>query len=206
MSAGPPWRPSGRPDETLRAGPAVLRRIRPGDADQLGAAVLASLDHLRPWMPWADGYVAADAVVYAAKAMTAWEEGTELAYRISSGSDDGLLGAISLTSRIGPGGLEIGYWLRADAVGRGLATAAAAAVTVAALGLPDVGSVEIHHDVDNGPSGAVPRRLGFTRRADISRPPAAPAESGTLACWSLTAAQLTSSPALLMVTETDSPL
>jgi ribosomal-protein-serine acetyltransferase len=197
--ATPLWRPAGRPDEVLRGGPAVLRRIRPADADELAAAVVASLDHLRPWMPWADSYAPADATAYTAAVATGWEEGTELAYRISSGPDGGLLGAISLMARIGPGELEIGYWLRADALGRGLATGAAAAVTVAALGLPDVGSVEIHHDVANRPSGAVPHRLGFTRRADLSRPAATPAETGTLACWSLTADQLADSAAQALV-------
>jgi ribosomal-protein-serine acetyltransferase len=152
-------------------------------------------------MPWADPYGPDDAVAFATAAVTGWEEGTELAYRISSPPNSGPLGAsglvgvVSLMARIGPGGLEIGYWLRADAVGRGLATGAAAAMTVAALGLPDVGFVEIHHDVGNERSGAVPRRLGFTRLADVSRPPAAPAETGITARWSLTIEQLAGSPA-----------
>jgi ribosomal-protein-serine acetyltransferase len=151
-------------------------------------------------MPWADPYGPDDAVAFTAAAVTGWEEGTELAYRISSPPDSGLLGAggllgvVSLMARIEPGGLEIGYWLRADAVGRGLATGAAAAVTVAALGLPDVGFVQIHHDVGNGRSGAVPRRLGYTRLADVSRPAAAPAETGVMARWSLTTEQLAGSP------------
>ena len=42
-----------RPDEVIEHGPVTLRRYRPDDVDALFGAVTASLDHLRPWMPWA---------------------------------------------------------------------------------------------------------------------------------------------------------
>ena len=31
----------------------TIRRWNAGDADALSAAILASVHHLRPWMPWA---------------------------------------------------------------------------------------------------------------------------------------------------------
>jgi ribosomal-protein-serine acetyltransferase len=70
--------------------------------------------------------------------------------------------------RIGPGGLEIGYWLHAASTGRGLATAAVAALVGQAFALPDIERVEIVHDQANIASGAIPRRLGFT---EIQRAP-----------------------------------
>ena len=77
------------------------------------------------------------------------------------------MGAVQLLEqhhpRIGPGGLEIGYWVHRDYVRRGLATAATEALTDAAFGLPGIDRVEIVHDELNGPSAAVPRKLGFTR-------------------------------------------
>jgi hypothetical protein len=42
-----------RPDEVIEHGPVTLRRYRPDDLDALFGAVTESLDHLRPWMPWA---------------------------------------------------------------------------------------------------------------------------------------------------------
>src|SRR5258708_1795812 len=48
--------PPGRadlPPERVDAGAVTLRRIRATDAGAVAAAVGASLDHLRPWMPWA---------------------------------------------------------------------------------------------------------------------------------------------------------
>jgi RimJ/RimL family protein N-acetyltransferase len=74
-----------------------------------------------------------------------------------------IAGSCGLMARIGPGGMEIGYWVHRDYVRRGLATASTAALTSAAFALPDIDRVEIVHDELNGPSEAVPRKLGFTR-------------------------------------------
>lgn len=40
----------------VEAGWLLCRRVESGDADALFEAVVASLDHLRPWLPWVDGY------------------------------------------------------------------------------------------------------------------------------------------------------
>ena len=63
----------------------------------------------------------------------------------------------------GPGALETGYGALRDYGRRGLATAAAAALTSAAFTLPGIDWVEIVHDELNRQSEAVPRKLGFTR-------------------------------------------
>ena len=65
-------------------------------------------------------------------------------------------------ARIGPGGLEIGYWVHHAYTRRGLATAAAAALVEQAFRLPGVDRLEIVHDELNVASGGVPRKLGFT--------------------------------------------
>jgi len=80
--------------------------------------------------------------------------------------------------RIGPGGLEIGYWVHAAHVRRGIATLAAGALTDAALRLGGVDHVEIHHDEANLASGAVPARLGF-RDLGVFRGEPNPAPGGT---------------------------
>ena len=45
--------------------------------------------------------------------------------------------------RIGPGAIELGYWVHVDFTGRGYATACARALTQAGLALSDVARVEI---------------------------------------------------------------
>ena len=86
-----------------------------------------------------------------------------------------LAGGIGLMARIGPGGLEIGYWVRQAYTRRGLATAAAAALVEQAFRLPGVDRVEIVHDELNVASGGVPRKLGFT---EVERAPDGPARAG----------------------------
>jgi ribosomal-protein-serine acetyltransferase len=44
------------PDGVITRGPVTLRRWREDDLDALYRAVIESLDHLRPWMPWAAEY------------------------------------------------------------------------------------------------------------------------------------------------------
>ena len=79
--------------------------------------------------------------------------------------------------------MEIGYWLRADATGRGIVTAAARALTDAAPALPGVDRVEIHCDEANVRSAAVPRRLGY--RLDRIEPDhiSAPGDLGRSMIW-----------------------
>jgi RimJ/RimL family protein N-acetyltransferase len=153
-----------RPRETLTEGPVTLRRWRadPENAAELTRVVAGSLEHLRPWMPWAQGaYGLAEAEAFLAVCEEGWESGTEFNYAITSGGE--VAGCCGLMTRTGPGGLEIGYWVSADRVRQGLATAAAAALTAEALTLPGISHVEIRHNQRNIASGAIPRKLGYTR-------------------------------------------
>lgn len=150
------------PAPELTDGEVRLRRWRTGDAPALLDAVTGSLDHLAPFLPWAvGGYTDADAAEFLEKSVHEWETGEAFGYAIV-GAEGEILGALALLSRVGPGGLEIGYWIRASHTGRGLVTRAAA------LGIAEafrVGAkfVEIRHDEANVRSGLVPQRLGFTR-------------------------------------------
>jgi RimJ/RimL family protein N-acetyltransferase len=162
-----------RPEDVLVHGPVTLRRHREDDLDAVFAAVTESLDHLRPWMPWAAGYTRQAAAEFVAKSARSWADGSEYGYAIIA---DGMLaGGCSLMDRIGPGGLEIGYWVHRAWTRRGLATAASAALVQAAFGLPGVARVEIVHDELNVASAGVPRKLGFTEveRRPLDLPPAA---------------------------------
>ena len=176
-----------RPPETLSHGQVVLRRWRQDDAAELLAAVLESQEHLRPWMPWADGYDAGRAAEYLRGCDEEWASGGAFGYAIMIG--DQIVGSVGLHRRVGDGGLEIGYWVHRDWAGRGIATDAAAALTAAALALPGVERVEIYHDAANAASGRIPAKLGYARlREQPSRPlsPTAPGETGTEVVWQRT--------------------
>jgi RimJ/RimL family protein N-acetyltransferase len=181
-------RENNRPNELIEHAPVTLRRFRADDVDALFHAVTESLDHLRPWMPWAADYSRASAEEYLAGSIKSWDEGTEYNYAILTAvpGDIALAGVVGLMARIGPGGLEIGYWVHRAYARRGLATAATAALVEQAFRLPGVNRVEIVHDELNVASAGIPRKLGFTEvgRRPLDFPPAA--GSGIGVVWSRT--------------------
>ncbi|MFP1624252.1 GNAT family N-acetyltransferase [Streptomyces sp. 5K101] len=175
-----------QPSETIDCQDYVLRRWRAeSDFDALFRMIDESLDHLRPWMPWVAGHSHRHTREFLADCEAKWRSGEAYYYAITV--DDALVGSISLYRADEPRGRFMGYWLHPAAVGRGLATrAAAAVVTEAFASLPDVEYLEIVHDLANTASGAVPRRLGFTevRREQVASP-VAPGDSGTDVIWRL---------------------
>lgn len=172
-----------RPDEVIEHGQVVLRRYREDDAGALFRAVMESLGHLRPWLPWAQDYSRESAAEFLAASARDWADGTAFNYAITT--EGALVGGIGLMARIGPGGLEIGYWVHRARTRRGLATAAAAALVGQAFRLPGVDRVEIVHDELNVASGAVPRKLGFTEVGRRPIDPPSPDGTGIGVVWQL---------------------
>ena len=172
------------PDEIIELGAATLRRYRQEDLDDLVRAVTESEDHLRPWLPWVAGHSIQSEAEFVAQSARDWDSGTAYNYVIRAGG--AFAGGIALMARIGPGGLEIGYWVHRAYTRRGLATAASAAVVEQAFRLPGVDRVEIVHDELNVASGGVPRKLGFTEvgRRPLDLPP--PQGTGVGVVWRLT--------------------
>ena len=85
--------------------------------------------------------------------------------------------------------LEIGYWVHPDYTARGIATAAAAALTEAAFALPGVDHVEIQHDELNLASGRIPAKLGYKAvETQSGRFEPAPGDSGVTQIWRITPA------------------
>lgn len=167
------------------SGEVVLRRFRETDAAVLNQVVQESLDHLRPWMAWvADGYSVAAATEFLVAAQHDWARGA--AYNYAIHVQGRLAGAASLMARIGPDGLELGYWLHPAYTGRGAATRAAALLAEEAFRV-GVRRVEIVTDVANFRSAAVPRRLGFVEVERRSpQEPLTPGEDGVDVVWRLT--------------------
>ncbi|MFE0632294.1 GNAT family N-acetyltransferase [Streptomyces sp. NPDC058864] len=166
------------PAEILRSDRVELRRWHTGDLDALDRAISESLDHLVPWMPWAAAHGRHHTAGFLARSHDEWGSGEAFAYAITSRGT--VIGGCGLHRRIGAGGLEIGYWLHARWTGRGLATAAVAALVGEGFRLSGIDRLEIHHDAANAASGAVARRLGFTEVARLPDPegPSAPGEAG----------------------------
>src|SRR5262245_2847628 len=176
------WLEAAPPDE-IEAPPVRLRRWRPEEAEILVRLVSDNLEHLQPWMPWAQARPSLDDErAFLELLQEAWERRTDFGYAVTLPSGEPI-GGMGLHARRGPGTLEIGYWIAAAHTGRGYTTAAAGALTAAAFALPGVGRVEIHCDEANQASAAVPRRLGFRLVEIVTRSAAAPAETGREMIW-----------------------
>lgn len=166
----------------------VLRRWRLDDAPALHEAVVANVEHLRPWMAW----IAFEPLTFEDRRDLierwdgVWADGGEVTYAIWLGQE--VVGACGLHRRLGPGALEIGYWITERHTGRGYGTAITRALTDLAFTVPDIDEVEVHHDLGNAISGRIPARLGFTRIGErrVTDRERAPAECGTEAIWRTT--------------------
>jgi RimJ/RimL family protein N-acetyltransferase len=183
------------PGEAMSAGELTVRRWAADDAAALVAAVAASREHLRPWMPWASGVqdTAEQRRGRIERWNHAWRAGGDAVYGIFVAGR--VAGGCGLHRRLGPDGLEMGYWLHVDFTGRGVMTVAATLLTEAAFTVPEVELVEIHHDAANEPSGGVPRRLGYTLVEQVVREPQTPAELGVELRWRITRTQWAQRPA-----------
>ena len=163
----------------------VLRRERVGDEDLLASTVKANLAHLRPWMPWAVPE-AATAQAQRERLTTAeqsWEDGSDYTFLLLDAAEEEVRGVFGLHRRIGPDGIELGYWLDRSVTGHGFATAGARALTAEALQLPDISRVEIHCDEANERSRGIPERLGYRLDRIESDEVEAPAELGRSMIW-----------------------
>ncbi|MFE2411455.1 GNAT family N-acetyltransferase [Kitasatospora sp. NPDC059408] len=184
--AAPGEATAGRPPELLRlAGGVSLHRRLSTHTAALTRAVRANLDHLRPWLEWAAEAPSRARTARLTRAGTAaWDAGTDFMYLVGLDAEPGsVIGAFGLHGRIGPGALEIGYWVSARHVGRGIATTGAGALTSAALALPGIARVEIRCDQANGASAAVPRKLGYRLERIADAAVRAPAETGRQQVW-----------------------
>jgi ribosomal-protein-serine acetyltransferase len=156
------------------------------DARAMETMLAESLAHLRPWMAWAAG--PPPGVAWRRE----WIRRQNAAEAAGGDRTRGFfvagepVGAGGLHRRLGPGGLEIGYWVRATWIRRGVATAAVRALCAEAFADEDVTHVEIHHDATNIASGGVARAAGFTHVGDVKRTPVAPADTDTERVWRLT--------------------
>lgn len=179
-----------RPSPTLTGDIVVLRRLRPDEVEDLVRVVEEAIPHLRPWMAWAAEEFDPDAVrAHVAETDANWEAGTEFTYAITVGGK--IAGRIGLMSRVGEGGLEIGYWLHPAYVGLGAATESTYLLVKAAFELPGIEFVDIVHDTANVFSSPIPRKLGFTEIARTSPPqePITSGEDGVDVRWRMTRAE-----------------
>ncbi|HEY3828087.1 MAG TPA: GNAT family protein [Solirubrobacteraceae bacterium] len=153
------------PSFELRGG-YRLRPLQESDALELHALIDANRAHLARWMPWAASQTEADTIQFirATRRQLAENDGFQAAVL----SAELIVGVAGYHSVDWPNrATSIGYWLAADAQGRGTMTEAVTALVDHAFGTWKLNRVEIRIDVANRSSRAIPERLGFWREGTL---------------------------------------
>lgn len=148
---------------TLVSGALLLRRLHPTHCDDVLAAVRRSLPELGAWFGWAhSGYDRDAAATFVAEQWLAWERGRSYQFVITRDAAPEVLGMCGL-DEISPvrRSANLGYWVRSDVAGQGLATAAAR--MVARFGFEHAGleRLELFCAEGNDASRRVAEKVGF---------------------------------------------
>jgi RimJ/RimL family protein N-acetyltransferase len=149
----------------------VLRCWNPADAPLLKAAIDASVEHVRPWLPFAsrEPLPLQSKIDLIRHWRSEFDASRDFVYGIFSRDESRVLGGTGLHTRLGTRVREIGYWIHQDFTRQGYATETAAALTKVAFEVDHVERVEIHCDPNNVHSAAVARKLGYTLDATLRR-------------------------------------
>jgi RimJ/RimL family protein N-acetyltransferase len=145
-----------------------LRRARMSEAPLLARAVQDSLSELEAYLPWAspdyDVRAARDFLDFA-REQARNDRGFHL--NVFGVADGQLIGGVGLMLRPVNQSAELGYWVRSDRAGQGLATHAASLLLREAIGRLALRRVYLTCDVKNRGSRRVAEKLGMRREGRL---------------------------------------
>ena len=195
----PALRPGVAPPRRIESGDLLLRAWEPEDLQARFDAVIATFEPLHQWMDWAAEKPTLDQQrEFGEQQYGRWPAGGSCNYGIFDARTGTVLGAAGMHDRVGPDGIEIGYWCHVDHTGKGVITRTSALLTRAAFELDGIDRVEIHCDEANVRSAAVARRLGYRLDRIEDDGITAPAEVGRGMFWVMDRAAFAGSAADLL--------
>jgi len=142
----------------------VLRPYDLVDVPRLFEAARESVEHIYPWLPWCHaGYTEENAREWIAQQVQSFPQGQEYQFTINA-ADGRFLGGCGLNAldplhRLA----NLGYWVRASATGRGVATAAVRQLAAWAFAHTELSRLEIVVAATNTASLRVAERAGAVR-------------------------------------------
>jgi RimJ/RimL family protein N-acetyltransferase len=157
---------------TLRDGDLLLRPKRPEDADAITAA--CQDPEIPRWTLVPSPYTRAHAEEFIAAGEPEARAGKAVSLLAVDARDGRLLGSFSLMELDrAPGFGEIGYWVAADARGRGVATRAVRLLADWARSELALSRIEVLPHRDNAPSRRVAEKAGFRDTGELKPCPRA---------------------------------
>jgi ribosomal-protein-serine acetyltransferase len=186
-------RPGGTERVVEAEGAVAIRPFVSADVEAVFEAVRASMDALSAWMPWCHpAYAADDARAFLRYAEDSRAGGREYHFAIVADRDGRLLGGCGLGAVDGINrSASLGYWVRSDATGRGVATAGARLVARFAFDELALELLEIRASVINVASQRVAEKLGAHRDAILRGRLLLGRERHDAVVYSLTSEELT---------------
>jgi ribosomal-protein-serine acetyltransferase len=154
-----------RKDTRLTDGVITLRPYRAGDIEVVYRAVCESISELSVWMSWCHpDYSIEETKTWIESQPGKWERGEEYNFGISYNTGPLYLGGcgLSIIDR-GCGVANLGYWVRASQINKGIATAATLLLAQFAFKELKLNRVELTIAVDNQASLRIAGKTGATR-------------------------------------------
>lgn len=144
-------------------GPLELRAPEVWHAPALAEAIDESLPALEQFMPWAHRPHGVDEqYTRLAGVVAAFWRGEDYNFHLFDPRTETLLGCIGLHRRaMNPAAIEMGYWVRTRAAGKGVCTRAARALIVVAMEHFGIRRMQCGYDAANVASGRVVAKVGY---------------------------------------------
>ncbi len=139
----------------------VIRPWQRNDASALYEAARESIDTVGRWLPWChENYARADSAAWIEHCITTWDAGEQYAFAVLPDDRSRVLGGVGLNKFDGDRRMaNLGYWVRASAERRGVATQAVRLVSAFGFEL-GFAQFEIVAPMDNLASRRVAEKSG----------------------------------------------
>jgi ribosomal-protein-serine acetyltransferase len=149
---------------SLTDGKILLRPYRKDDVETQYRATLMSLKELMDWMPWAHtGYDISETKIWLKKCAEDWKNGTAYNFIICDIASAEVIGGCGLQLNKIDNWANLGYWVRSDRTGQGIAVAATKLLAKWGFDVLKMNRLEIHVAVDNQRSLRVAEKSGAKR-------------------------------------------
>ncbi|MCX6198027.1 MAG: GNAT family protein [Bacteroidetes bacterium] len=141
----------------------VIRCYKEADAWLLKKSIDESLEHLKPWMPWAkdEPQTLAQKVIRVQKFQKQFEEGEDYVLGVFNKEESELIGSTGFHTRVESTAREIGYWVNVNHTKQGIATEIVFALTKVGFEVETLERLAIRCHKNNLASMNVAKRVGF---------------------------------------------